>query len=63
MSVPYNNDTRDSYVERMKAEHLAVAELHYDLKNASSMWLQMLIWAQAEDIYGAHWDRIKEKKR
>lgn len=60
MSVPYNTDTRESYVERMKANHLSMAETHYDLGNTLSHWQQLFTWAQAEEIYGTHWDKLKE---
>lgn len=59
--IPYNTDTRDSYVDRMKANHLAIAEIHYNLDSKLSMWQQLLTWVQAEEIYGNHWDKIKEK--
>jgi len=59
--TPYNTDTRESYVDRMKANHLAMAETHYDLGNKLSMWQQLLTWVQAEEIYGNHWDKIKER--
>jgi hypothetical protein len=45
----------------MKANHLAMAETHYDLGNKLSMWQQLLTWVQAEEIYGNHWDKIKER--
>jgi hypothetical protein len=61
MSVPYNNDTRDSYVERMKGNHLDIAETHYDLGNKVSMWQQLFTWVQTGEIYGDHWDKLKEK--
>lgn len=63
MSVPYNDDTRQSYVGRHRALHLDMAETHYDLGNKLSMWLQLFTWAQAEEIYGTHWDKLKEKKK
>lgn len=61
MSVPYNDDTRESYVNRMKANHLAVAETHHDLGNDLSMWQALFTWAQAEEIYGDHWDKLNER--
>ena len=63
MTVPYNTDTRETYVKRMEANHLAmeINETHYDLGNSLSMWQQLLTWVQAEEIYGEHWDKLKEK--
>lgn len=61
MTVPYNTDTRETYVKRMEASHLLVAEMHHDLGNTLSMWQQLFTWAQAEEIYGTHWDTLKEK--
>ena len=60
MTVPYNTDTRETYIKRMADSHLAIAETHHDLGNKLSMWQQLFTWAQAEEIYGAHWDKIKE---
>jgi len=62
MSVPYNNDTRESYVDRMKATCLDMAETHHDLGNKLSMWQYLFTWVQCEEIYGEHWDKLKEKK-
>jgi two-component sensor histidine kinase len=45
----------------MKANHLAMAETHHDLGNNLSMWQSLLTWVQAEEIYGEHWDKLKEK--
>ena len=61
MTVPLNNDTRDSYVARMKAEHLSLAQTHHHFDHNIPMWLQLLTWVQAEEIYGEHWDKLKEK--
>ena len=61
MTVPYNTDTRESYIKRMAAGHLAMAETHHDLGNKIPMWQQLFTWVQAEEIYGAHWDKIMEK--
>jgi hypothetical protein len=54
MSIPYNNETRESYARRQAAEHLHWAEVHHKLGNARSMWLQLLYYAMVEDIFGAH---------
>ena len=61
MTVPYNTDTRETYVKRMEANHLAMAKTHHDLGNNLYMWQQLFTWAQAEEIYGPHWDKLKEK--
>lgn len=61
MTVPYNTDTRETYVKRMEANHLAMAETHYGLGNTLSMWQQLLTWVQAEEIYGDHWDRMHKE--
>ena len=62
--IPYNNDTRESYVQRMADNHLHVAMTHQKIGNNRSMWLSLLYYAMAEDVYGTHWDyvnRLKEK--
>ena len=61
MSVPYNNDTRESYIARMKATYLDISERHHDLGNESSMWQHLFTWVQCEEIYGEHWDKLKGK--
>ena len=61
MTVPYNNDTRETYVERQKVNHLAISMLYYEHGHDRAMWQQLFTWAQAEEIYGSHWDKIKEK--
>lgn len=61
MSVPYNDDTRESYIERMKTNCLDMAETLHTLRNELSMWQQLFTWVQCEEIYGSHWDKIKEK--
>jgi hypothetical protein len=62
MSIPYNNDTRESYVHGQAAEHLHWAEVHHMLGNQRSSWLQLLYYAMVEDIYGTHWDKLKENR-
>ena len=64
MTVPYNDDTRQSYVNRWADQHLHVAMTHHKIGNNRSMWLSLLYYAMAEEIYGEHWDyvsRLKEK--
>lgn len=58
MTTPYNDDTKESYVERQKSQSLFIAEMHHELGNELSMWLHLLTYARAEDIYGEHWDKI-----
>ena len=60
MTAPYNDDTRESYVQRMKDGHLHVAQVHHRLGNNRSMWLALLYYAMSEDIYGEHWDRLNK---
>ena len=63
MSGPNNNDSRESYVARHKAEHLYWAQIHYELKckETISMWIALMNYAMSEDLYGDHWDKLKEK--
>ena len=61
MTVPYIDDTRESYVNRMKARHLYLAELQHYLGNSFSMWQQLFTWVRCEELYGEHWDELKEK--
>ena len=61
MTVPYNNDTREIYIERQKENQLWSAKRHYELGNELSMWQALFTWVQCEEIYGAHWDKLKEK--
>jgi hypothetical protein len=58
MSIPYNNETREAYTDRMEQSHLWVALAHHKLGNDRSMWLQLLYYAMVEDIYGTHWDKL-----
>jgi len=64
MTVPYLADTRQSYVQRMADNHLHVAMTHHKIGNNRSMWLALINYAMAEEIYGEHWDyvnRLREK--
>ena len=63
MSVPYNDDTREDYVERHGENHLALARRHHELRNDAAMWMQLFTWAMREDIYGTHWDEWEKKCR
>lgn len=58
MTVPYNDESRESYIKREKATHLHIAEVHHRLGNKRSTWLALLYWAMSDDIYGEHWDKI-----
>ena len=60
MSIPYINETREAYKDRMERMHLWVAETHYKLGNERSMWVQLFTYAMVEDFYGAHWDKIND---
>ena len=61
MTVPYNIDTRESYIQRMKDGHLYVAQVHHKIGNNRSPWLARLYSAMAEDLYGGHWDDLKRR--
>ncbi len=61
MSVPYNDDTRESYIDRQKWNQLEAAKWHHELGNELSMWQTLFAWAQCEEIYGEHFDKLKEK--
>ena len=56
-----NTDTRESYITRQAESHLELAKRHHELGNSLSRWLQLLTWAQAEEIYGEHWDRMHRR--
>lgn len=58
-----NNDTRESYIERCKAENLAQAERYYEIcPNAINVWIFLFQWAMAEEEYGEHWDKVYSKQ-
>ena len=61
MSVPYNDDTRESYIDRMKETYLGIAEMHHYLDSERSVWLHLFTWVQCEEIYGGHWDDLKAR--
>ena len=56
--IPENSDTRESYVTRQAENHLELAKCHHAIGNDLSMWIQLLTWAQAEEVYGEHWDKV-----
>lgn len=62
MSVPLNNDTRETYVNRQAIGHLCLAESFYEMGMDRSMWIQLFNYAMAEDIYGTHWDKLNERR-
>ena len=59
--IPYNDDTRESYVQRMADGHLHSAMVRHKLGHEHSMWLFLLYYAMAEDLYGEHWDDLKRR--
>jgi len=64
MTVPYLDEARQAYIDRWAKNHLDIAEAHHDLGNDKSMWLSLINYAMAEEIYGEHWDfvnKLKEK--
>lgn len=62
MSVPYNDDTRESYIKRHEEGQLWVAKRHCELGNELSMWQALFTWVQCEEIYGTHWDKIRSER-
>jgi hypothetical protein len=61
MTVPYNNETRERYIERMKDSHLWMARSLHEFGQKYSVWLQLFNWVRADEIYGEHWDTLQEK--
>ena len=61
MSIPHNNDTKESYIKRHEEGQLWVAKRHCELGNELSMWQALFTWVQCEEIYGKHWDKINGK--
>ena len=59
MSVPYNDDTRETYIQRMKDGYLHIAMTHHELNHNQPMWLALLYYAIADDLYGEHWDNLQ----
>lgn len=60
--IPYNTDSRESYINRQAVNHLVVAKMHHELGNKHAMWLQLFNWAMSEDFYGQHWDKLRSKE-
>ena len=61
MSVPYNNDTKETYIQRMQDTYLKLAKTHHKFGNNTSMWLSLMYFAMAEDLYGGHWDYLQRR--
>ena len=61
--IPENSDTRESYVTRQAEDHLELAKCHHAFGGDATMWIQLLFWAMAEEIYGEHWDNIHRSKK
>ena len=61
--IPYNTDTRESYIQRVKDGYLHIANLHYELNHDQPVWLALLYYAMAEDLYGEHWDYLKRERK
>ncbi len=61
MSVPYNDDTRESYIGRMTANYLDRAEQCHAFGRERSMWLYLFTWVRCEEIFGGHWDDLKAR--
>ena len=61
--TPYNTDTRESYIQRMKDNYLHIANLHYELNHDQPVWLALLYYAMAEDLYGEHWDYLQRRNK
>ena len=61
MSVPYNDDTRETYIQRMKDGYLHIAHVHHELNHNQPMWLALLYYAIADDLYGEHWDNLQRR--
>jgi truncated hemoglobin YjbI len=59
----YNDDTRETYVERRKAENLAQAKRSYEINGSHrNVWIFLFQWAMAEEEYGEHWDKVHKEK-
>jgi hypothetical protein len=53
------DNTKEDFICRKKIEHFAFAKLQHKFDNEVSMWIHLLLWAQAQDFYGDQWDRVK----
>ena len=58
MSIPYIDESRQDYIDRQKGNQLHFAELHHKLGNEQGVWVHLFAWAQCDEIYGEHWDRV-----
>lgn len=59
--IPYNNETRQQYIDRANQVNLEMAERHCELGHDLTMYQYLLNIAMAEEIYGTHWDKINKK--
>ena len=56
-------DTKEATIEEGRTLHLKIAELIYDkFGDCRSMWIQLLSWVDAEDIYGEKWDEYIKRR-
>jgi hypothetical protein len=58
MSIPYIDESRQDYIDRQKGNQLYFAVKQHHFGSDRGMWLHLLTWAQCDDIYGEHWDRV-----
>jgi hypothetical protein len=56
------HETREDYIKRMAERYLDVAKVHFALGYDRSVWEHLFSYAMAEDVYGEHWDKLKEKE-
>jgi hypothetical protein len=62
MSVPYNYDTKESYVDRMTAIQLDIAQECHAIGHEKAMWIHLFTWVRCEEIYSEHWDDLKTRE-
>ena len=62
MSMPYIDESRQDYIDRVKGNQLRFAELHHERGNERGMWDHLFTWVQCDEIYGEHWDRVRGSK-
>ena len=58
MSMPYIDESRQDYIDRVKGNQLYFAELSHYLGFDQKMWDHLFTWVQCDDIYGEHWDKV-----
>jgi hypothetical protein len=59
--IPYNKDTRETYIQRMADNNLHAATFYHKHGINLSMWVALLYYAMAEDLYGEHWDSLQKR--